>query len=72
MEKVGSTASAQFTSGRVNPGFSKKVDALQLNAFAKAKGLELFGTYEVRPTNEKQVSMLSMLFTDWVQRKIYL
>ena len=47
MEKVGSTAAAQFTSGRVNPGFSKKVDAIMLNAFAKAKGLELFGTYEV-------------------------
>lgn len=47
MEKLGSTAAAQFTSGRLNPGFSKKVDALQLNGFVKAKGLELFGTYEV-------------------------
>lgn len=46
MEKVGSTASANFASGRLNPGFSKKVDAIQLNAFIKAKGLELFGTYE--------------------------
>lgn len=33
-------------SGRLNPGFSKKVDALMLNAFLKVKGLELFGTYE--------------------------
>jgi len=46
MEKIGSTAAAQFTSGRVNPGFSKKADALQLNAFAKFQGLELFGTFE--------------------------
>ncbi len=46
LEKVGSTASAQFSSGRVNPGFSKKVDAFQLNGFVKAKSLELFGTYE--------------------------
>jgi hypothetical protein len=46
LEKTGSTASAQFTSGRVNPGFSKKVDAVQINAFAKMKGLEFFGTYE--------------------------
>ena len=46
MEKLGSTASGNFTSGRLNPGFSKKVDAIQLNAFIKAKGLELFGTYE--------------------------
>lgn len=33
-------------SGRVNPGFSKKVDALMLNGFLKVKGLELFGTIE--------------------------
>lgn len=46
MEKLGSSASSQFTSGRLNPGFSKKVDALQLNGFIKARGLELFGTFE--------------------------
>jgi urease beta subunit len=33
-------------SGRFNPGFSKKVNAVMLNGFLKAKGLELFGTYE--------------------------
>ena len=33
-------------SGRMNPGFSKKVDAIMLNGFLKARGLELFGTYE--------------------------
>lgn len=33
-------------SGRFNPGFSKKVDALMFNGFLKAGGLELFGTYE--------------------------
>ena len=35
-----------FTSGRLNPGFSKKVDAVMLNGFVKVQGLELFGTYE--------------------------
>lgn len=44
MEKAGSTG---FTTGRLNPGFSKKVDAFQLNGFVKVQGLELFGTYEV-------------------------
>jgi hypothetical protein len=39
-----STATA--FSGRLNPGFSKKVDAVMLNAFLKVKGFELFGTYE--------------------------
>lgn len=33
-------------SGRVNPGFSKKMNALMLNGFLKVKGFELFGTYE--------------------------
>lgn len=46
MEKSGSSAASQFTSGRLNPGFSKKVDAIQLNGFVKVAGLELFGTYE--------------------------
>jgi hypothetical protein len=33
-------------SGRLNPGFSKKVNAIMLNGFVKTGGLELFGTYE--------------------------
>ena len=33
-------------SGRFNPGFTKKVDAVMLNGFLKIKGLELFGTLE--------------------------
>jgi hypothetical protein len=41
---VASTAAA--FSGRFNPGFSKKIDALMFNGFLKASGLELFATYE--------------------------
>ena len=33
-------------SGRFNPGFSKKINTVMLNAFLKVKGLELFGTLE--------------------------
>ncbi|MEJ6980038.1 hypothetical protein WG906_06230 [Pedobacter sp. P351] len=47
LEKVGSKSADQFTSGRVSPGFSKRVDAVQVSGFAKAYGLELFGTYEM-------------------------
>lgn len=46
MEKLGGTTSANAFSGRFNPGFSKKVNALQLNAFVKLHGLEVFATYE--------------------------
>jgi hypothetical protein len=33
-------------SGRLNPGFTKKVDAYMVNGFLKLGGVELFGTYE--------------------------
>lgn len=33
-------------SGRLNPGFTKKVTAVMLNGFLKMQGLEIFGTYE--------------------------
>ena len=35
-----------FSSGRFNPGFSKKITAIMLNGFAKYQGLEFFGTLE--------------------------
>ena len=38
--------SAVAFSGRLNPGFSKKINATMLNAFVKIKGLEIFGTLE--------------------------
>jgi|RhiMetdeSRZDD1v2_1073273.scaffolds.fasta_scaffold00267_56 hypothetical protein len=40
------TYATNFTSGRLNPGFTKKIDALQFNGFAKVAGIELFGTFE--------------------------
>lgn len=35
-----------YSSGRLNPGFGKRVTAAQFNAFLKYEGAELFGTYE--------------------------
>ena len=46
MEKLGGTTAGNAFSGRLNPGFSKKVSALQLNGFVKLQGLEIFATYE--------------------------
>ncbi len=40
-------------SGRLNPGFSKKVDAIMINGFFKLSGLELFGTYETAKGRSK-------------------
>lgn len=33
-------------SGRLNPGFSKKIDAIMLNGYLKVGGIEMFGTFE--------------------------
>jgi hypothetical protein len=37
---------ANFTTGRFNPGFNYQVTALMTNVFTKYHGLEFFGTYE--------------------------
>jgi len=44
--KVANASTAAAFSGRFNPGFTNKIDAIMLNAFAKVYGFELFGTYE--------------------------
>jgi len=71
MEKLGSTAAANFSSGRLNPGFSKRVDALQLNGFIKVQGFELFGTYEAakgRTKNETANRNVKQYAIDGVYR----
>lgn len=49
-------STAMYSSGRFNPGFSKKIDAIMLNGFLKVKGLELFGTYETAKGRSKTES----------------
>ncbi len=44
---LASSYSANFTSGNINPDFTNKVTAIQINPFVKFKGLEFFGTYEM-------------------------
>lgn len=46
MEKVGGNYSSNAFSGRFNPGFSKKINTAQFNAFLKVSGFEVFATYE--------------------------
>lgn len=58
-------------SGRVNPGFSKKLDALMLNGFMKFKGFEVFGTYEYaagRTKNEVDTRDMNQLAGEAVYR----
>jgi hypothetical protein len=45
-ENVVATESANFTSGRVNPGFTDALTAFMVNPFIKWNGVEFFGMYE--------------------------
>ena len=51
MEPKGADLKANFTTGRFSPNFTRNVQAVMLNGFAKFGGLELFGTYEVAKGN---------------------
>jgi hypothetical protein len=46
LENTQATESAQKDSGLLNPGFTNRVTALQLNPFVKYRGLEFFGILE--------------------------
>jgi hypothetical protein len=46
LENTAATEAANKDSGLLNPGFSNKVTALQMNPFVKFRGLELFGVVE--------------------------
>jgi hypothetical protein len=46
LENTAATESAQKDSGMLNPGFSNKITAFQMNPFVKFRGLELFGVIE--------------------------
>lgn len=64
-------STAMYSSGRLNPGFSKKIDAVMLNGFLKVHGFELFGTYETaqgRTNKETAVRKASQYAVDGVYR----
>jgi hypothetical protein len=64
-------STAMYASGRLNPGFSKKLDAVMLNGFVKIYGFELFGTYETaqgRTKTETAVRKASQYAVDGVYR----
>lgn len=58
-------------SGRFNPNFSKKLNAVMFNGFVKASGLELFGTYEIasgRTATENTTRDMNQFAIDGVYR----
>ncbi|MCA0363316.1 MAG: hypothetical protein LCH67_04685 [Bacteroidetes bacterium] len=75
LEPETATATANAFSGRVNPGFTNQITALQFNLFAKVQGLEFFGTFENAKggTNAEKVAKLdkrsaNQIATDLIYR----
>jgi hypothetical protein len=65
------SSTTMYSSGRLNPGFSKKIDAVMVNGFLKVYGFELFGTYETaqgRTNKETAVRKASQYAVDGVYR----
>lgn len=73
MEKAGEgvTYSSKAFSGRLNPGFRKKINALQLNGFLNVGGFELFGTFETasgRSNTETSTRTVNQYAIDGIYR----
>ncbi|HSF54002.1 MAG TPA: hypothetical protein VLA71_09635 [Algoriphagus sp.] len=71
MENTLATTSANFTSGRINPGQTDKVTAMVFNPFFKFKGLEFFGNLEQskgKASNETEDRTWNQMGADLVYR----
>jgi len=71
MENTAASATSNFRSGMVNPGFSDQVTAFMVNPFVKFHGFELFGLYETadgRAHNETETRNWSQYAVDAVYR----
>jgi len=73
MEKAGPgvTYATNACSGRLDPAFSKKVDAVQVNALVKIIGFEIFSAYEIargRMATEASSRQVKQLVVDWMFR----
>jgi hypothetical protein len=81
LENFRASESSQFTSGRINPGFSDKITAMMINPFVKFNGFEFFGMYEqaegrsapdTNPEREVKQYMAEALYRFGQGEKFYL
>jgi hypothetical protein len=68
LEAPGYDPIASFTTGRFNPGFSRKIQAFQFSGFVKAGGLEVFGNLERAKGNGS--ALKNGVATDTKDRKL--
>ena len=65
------STSANFTSGRINPGLTDNITAMVVNPFVKFHGLEFFGNFERakgKAPNETEDRVWNQIGTDLVYR----
>ena len=70
LENTTATESAQKDSGLLNPGFSNRVTAFQMNPFVKFRGLELFGVIE-RATGRSATETSERVWTQYALDVVY-
>lgn len=71
MENTAASTSANFTSGRLNPGMTDNITSLVLNPFLKVGGFELFGNLEQakgKAANEADDRTFTQLGVDGLYR----
>ena len=71
LENFKASESAQFTSGRVNPGFSDEMTGIMINPFVKFRGAEFFGMWESakgRSAAETSTRDVSQLMAEGIYR----
>lgn len=71
MENTLASTSANFTSGRINPGQTDNITATVINPFIKFKGLEFFGNFEQskgKAANETEDRTWNQIGADLVYR----
>jgi hypothetical protein len=70
LENTVATTSAQFSSGRLNPGLSNSLTAFQINPFIKVRGLELFGVIE-RAEGKASAETENRVWNQYVAEGVY-
>lgn len=64
------TSTADFRTGRWNPGFSNEVTAFMVNPFVKYRGVEFYGVYE-RSSGQGALDSESRTFTQYGAELLY-
>jgi hypothetical protein len=71
LENTAATATAQASSGLINPQFRRSVTAYQVNPFVKFRGLELFGVIEQAKGTNTATEVGEREWNQWSAEAVY-